>query len=134
MFLDQRSEAIQSFSHVGVAERQVHPHACRNDDHDAFSLLASCRFTSAGLLSAGAKTRRTSPTSIAIMPSGGSTRSRKTASAGSSFAAPAASATVYQLRSLSSAQAEVDPPAEDHAHGDAMAAANLRLADAGVCS
>jgi hypothetical protein len=31
----------------------------------------------------------------------------------------------YELRSHSSAQAEVDPPAKDHAVGQAMAAANL---------
>jgi len=36
----------------------VHHYACRKDDHDAFSLLAICRFTSAELLPSGAKTRR----------------------------------------------------------------------------
>ena len=34
----------------------------------------------------------------------------------------------YQFSGLSSAQAEVDPPAEHHAGGDAMAATNLRYA------
>src|ERR1700730_11891171 len=94
MFLDQRSEAIESFSHVGVAQRQMHLHACRKDDHDAFSLLANGRFTVAGSLPAGAKTRRPSSSSIAIIPSGGCTRSRRAASAGTSFVAPSASVTV----------------------------------------
>jgi hypothetical protein len=77
MLPDQCSEAVESFSHVGIAECQMHVHACPDDDHDAF-LLASCRFTSAGLLPSGAKTRRPSPSSmIAIIPSGGRTRSRK---------------------------------------------------------
>src|SRR6266536_5165689 len=31
MFLDQRSEAIESFSHIGVAQCQMHLHACRDD-------------------------------------------------------------------------------------------------------
>ncbi|MET4204733.1 hypothetical protein ABIB95_008781 [Bradyrhizobium sp. LA2.1] len=55
----------RDLAHVGMAERQVHLHACRNDDHNAFSFSASCRFTSAGLLPAGAKTRRPSSSSIA---------------------------------------------------------------------
>jgi hypothetical protein len=38
----------------------------------------------------------------------------------------------YELLSLSSAQAEVGPPAEDHAGGDAMAAANLCHAGTGL--
>jgi hypothetical protein len=90
----EHGKSVEPFSHVGVAERKMHFYACRNDNHDAFSLLASCRFTSAGLLPAGAKTRRPSSSSIAIMPSGGRTRSRKAASAGGSFAAPSARATV----------------------------------------
>src|SRR5690349_2120508 len=82
VLLDQRRKSVEALAHVGVAERQVHLHACRNDDHDAFSLLASCRFTSAGLLPAGAKTRRPSSSSIVVIPSGGRTRSRNAASAG----------------------------------------------------
>jgi hypothetical protein len=38
----------------------------------------------------------------------------------------------YELRRLLSTQAEVDPSAEDHAGGDAMATANLCHADAGL--
>ena len=63
----------------------MHLHACWDDNHDAFSLPASRCFTAVGLLSAGAKTRRPSPSSIAIMPFGGFTKSRKAASAGTSF-------------------------------------------------
>src|SRR5579864_1507737 len=94
LLLDQRRKSVQTFSHVGVTERQVHLHARRNDDHDAFSFAASCRFTAAGLLPAGANTRRPSSSSIAVMPSGGRTRSRSAASAGSSSAAPSANVTV----------------------------------------
>src|SRR5947207_14242905 len=94
VFLDQRRKSVETLAHVGMAERQVDLHACRDDDHDAFSLPASCRFTAAGLLPVGAKTRRPSSSSIAIIPSGGRTRSRKAASAGTSLAAPSAIATV----------------------------------------
>ena len=85
---------LRIIAHVGMAKRQMYFHACRDDNHDAFSLPASCRFTAAGLLPAGAKTRRPSSSSIAILPSGGFTRSRKAASAGTSFAMPSLSATV----------------------------------------
>ena len=47
-----------------------------------------------GLLPVGAKARRPSSSSMAIIPSGGCTRSRNAASAGLSFVAPSASATL----------------------------------------
>ena len=53
-----------------------------------------------------------------------------TASAGASFVAPSASVTVASCERLSSGQAELDPPAEEQAGGDAMAVADLRHADA----
>lgn len=74
------------------------------DDHDVFRLfedcLASCRFTSAGLLPAGAKTRRPSASSITVMPSGGRTRLRRATSVAGSFTVPSGSATVASYGAL----------------------------------
>src|SRR5260370_41380317 len=41
MFLDQRRKSVETLAHVGMAERQVHVHACRNDDYDAFRRTAA---------------------------------------------------------------------------------------------
>ena len=35
VLLDERGEPIKTFAHVGVAQRQMHLHACWNDHHDA---------------------------------------------------------------------------------------------------
>lgn len=50
MLLDQRSEAVEPIAHISVTQCQMHFHAGRNDDHDAFSLPRSCRFAAAALL------------------------------------------------------------------------------------
>ncbi|SDF60156.1 hypothetical protein SAMN05216337_10633 [Bradyrhizobium brasilense] len=67
-----------------------------------------------------------------IMTSGGCTKSRKAASAGTSLAAPSASRHHRELRCLASGQAELEPRAEHCAGGDAMAAVSLCHADAGL--
>src|SRR5579871_77633 len=76
-FLDQHGEPIHAFPHVGVAERHVHLHTSRNDQHDAISPLSARARTTSGSLSFGAKTRLPSASSTAIIPSGGCTRSRR---------------------------------------------------------
>jgi hypothetical protein len=74
VFLDQRRKAVESLVHVRMAERQMHLHACRDNDHDAFFLPGQLPLTSAAPLSAGANTRRPSSGSIVVIPSSGCTR------------------------------------------------------------
>lgn len=73
--------------HVGIAERKcVLTPVGTTTNHDVFSSV-SCRFNSAGLLPVGAKTRRSYCRSIAVIPSGGRTRSSNATSDGTAFAA-----------------------------------------------
>src|SRR5579863_7755094 len=79
--LHEHGKPIHALPHVRVTQRQVHFHARRNDQHEAISLLSTRARTASGSLPAGAKTRRPSGRSTAIIPSGGCTRSRRTRAA-----------------------------------------------------
>ena len=71
-----------------------HVHARRNDDHDAFSLPASCRFRSTGLLPPAQRHAVHPPVrSLSSRPAAARERAEQRAP-GTSFAAPSASATV----------------------------------------
>jgi len=56
--LNQHSESIDALPHVGVAQRQMHLYASRNDHHGAISLLSTCARTISGSLPTGANDAR----------------------------------------------------------------------------
>src|SRR5271163_887749 len=73
--LNQQRQPVHALPHVGVAQRQMHFHPCRHDHHRASSRSATCRRTASGSAPDGAKTRRPSASSTAVIPSGGCNRS-----------------------------------------------------------
>jgi hypothetical protein len=81
VLLDKRGEPIKTFVHVGVAQRQMHLHACWNDHHDAAPQSATCCWTASGSAPAGAKILRPSGRSTSVIPAGAMSRSYRTAAA-----------------------------------------------------
>src|SRR5882724_5103986 len=78
-------QPVHSLSHVGMTQCQVHLHACRNNHHFVVSRSATKRRTASGSLSSGAKTRRPSLSSTAVMPSAGHNGSCSTSGADDAF-------------------------------------------------
>ena len=76
--LNQHRQPVHPLPHVGVAQRQMHLHAGRNDHHRAASRSETWRRTASGSAPNGAKTRRPSVSSTTVMPSGGCNRSCST--------------------------------------------------------
>jgi hypothetical protein len=74
-------KSVHAFAHVGVAEREMHFHACWNEHHGAILPLPICARTAPGSLPAGANTRRPLARSVAIIHFRGRTRSRRACAA-----------------------------------------------------
>jgi hypothetical protein len=91
---DSRSDWSRKYRSTHPARQRPHSDERFRSPGGLLRSIIVCRAAASPICPAGAKTRRPSPTSIAIMPSGGRMRSGKAASAGTSFTAPSASATV----------------------------------------
>ncbi len=119
--LNQHREPVHAFAHVGITERQVHFHARRNDHHGAISPLS--------IVSLARHPDRCRPEQRRAAHRPGQQPSCRPAAATRSRRTSAAGCVVGdhhsgQLRSASFAEAELHPPAEQHAGDDPVLARN----------